>query len=190
MSYYNHEEVRPVGHSGPWSKIMNVPHGHVFGSAVAMFLPVVVIMITAMIALGTNNWEQPDWNVDNPLRYADWGFWTSAVVSTLLYGWMLYLLYRHEQTRSRYRLWLLLLMPVLFGAIFIGIAYSKDHDAVPAAYVSYFALGTTIASIAAVAGCARMPEVVFYALPLLTWFAYETNLVSTEAAYVAPIPPP
>ena len=160
---------------------------HMFGSTLMLFLPLIAVIVAALASLGGNDWEYPTWNVDNPLRYETWGFWTSAVLSSFFYGWFLMLLWRHHQTRVRWKLWFLLLLPVVFITAYVGTEYCQDNNPIAGAYLAFTALASLVVAVAAAAACAKKPEVVFYAILSVAWFVYETNLASTEAAGT-PIP--
>ena len=174
--------------SYPWSKLFKMPDSHMTGSSVVTLLPVIVVMIAALVAVGGNSMELPTRAFDNPLRYADWAFWTTAVISCLFYGWMMMMLYRREQTRSRWKLWVLLMLPVIFATAFVATSYGQGGEsAYPAAFLGSTTVVSTIGALAAAAGCSRHPEYLIYGAPFLLWMTYETGLANTEASYVPPV---
>lgn len=144
-------------------------------------LPAIILVSGALGSLGSNDWVTGPWTLDNPLRYADWAFWTFLVLGSVFYGIMWGSLYSWGTTRDREPyLSFLISIPLWLGLAYIIVLYGADMPK-EAAWVGYAMNGALIGVLALVAGVSPYPEISFLIAPLLAWGLYESDLVQQEA---------
>lgn len=144
-------------------------------------LPAIILISGALGSLGANDFTTGPWTLNNPLRYADWGFWTSVVVASLLFGVMWGCLYSWGTTRDREPyLSFLISIPLWLGLAYIIVLYGADMP-VEATWVGFAMIASTIGIAALIAGVAAYPEIIVLALPFLMWTIYEVSLAYQEA---------
>lgn len=144
-------------------------------------LPAIILVSAALGSLGANDFATGPWTFDNPLRYADWAFWTGIVLVSVLYGIMWGCLYNWGTTQDR-EPWLgfLISVPLWLGLAYIIVLYGADMPK-EATYIGYVMIAATVVVAAIVAGVSPYPEIVSLILLFLAWIIYEVALAQQEA---------
>lgn len=150
-------------------------------------LPAIILVSAALGSLGSNDFETGPWTLDNPLRYADWAFWTALVLASILYGVMWGCLYSWGTTRDREPyLSLLISIPLWLGLAYIIVLYGADMPR-EATYIGYAMIAASVGVAAIVAGVSPYPEIIALILPFLAWTFYEVDLAQQETIARGPI---